>query len=120
MHVDSGYLLASFYSEILKNKFCGEICFSNELFSNLLKYLKIDLSKECICFVIKVKDLNFQDSLKKLTRICKYQIFKDWDTQSLDLYKTIEEIALNQEYNIKEEIVGEDKILIFSSKLFDI
>ncbi len=117
MNVDAGYLLANFYLEVIKNGLNGEIYFSSELFKLARKYIKIDLKKESICFVVKVSDLNLLDSIKKLNKICKYQIFDDWDTQDIDLYETIEKTALGQKYNICEKIVDEGKINILNSQI---
>ena len=116
MNVDSGYLAASFYSEVVKNAFSGEIYWSNKLFAAVNEYMKIDLAKESICFIVKVDDLSLTDSIKNLNTICKYKIFDDWDTQDINLYKTIETAVLNQKYDVCEKIVGDKKFDIFNSE----
>ena len=116
MNVDSGYLAASFYSEVIKNAFSGEIYWSNKLFAAVNEYMKIDLAKESICFIVKVDDLSLTDSIKNLNTICKYKIFDDWDTQDINLYETIETAVLNQKYDVCEKIVGDKKFDIFNSE----
>ena len=116
MNVDSGYLLASFYSQVIKSRLDGEICLSSKLFNLAKEYIKIDLKKENICFVVKINDINLLDSIKNLNKVCKYQIFDDWDTLGIDLYETIEKAALDQQYDICEKIVGDLKFDIFNSK----
>lgn len=116
MNVDSGYLLASFYSQVIKSRLYGEICLSSKLFNLAKEYIKIDLKKESICFVVKINDTNLLDSIKNLNKVCKYQIFDDWDTLDIDLYETIEKAALDQQYDICEKIVGDLKFDIFNSK----
>lgn len=116
MNVDSGYLLAGFYSQVIKNGLDGEICLSSKLFNLAKEYIKLDLKKESVCFAVKINDLNLLDSIKNLSKICKYQIFDDWDILDMDLYETIEKAALSQEYDIYEKIVDHEKFEIFNSK----
>ncbi len=117
MNVDSGYLLANIYAEIIRRGYKGVIYISNKMFIDVVKYIGIDSGKEGICFVVEVESQQLARSVDKLEDICEYKIFRDWDTEDISLYKTIETKALGQSYNFYETINDENKKIIFNSKI---
>lgn len=108
MNVDTGYLLAEFYAVMINRHINGNIYISDKYFRHMKNYINNDCGKESLCAVVTAENKELLESFEVLEAETSYRLHDDWDTENINLYRTIEERILNESFNINE-IIGCDK-----------